>query len=63
MFRYFLGNMIREAAQQQLYDAAENAREAAERAVELKCHVLVVMALLIEAGGSVDDLRDLVVTG
>ena len=62
MFRYFLGNMIREAAQQQFQDAAENARETAERAADLKCDVLVVMALPIEAGGLVDQLRDLVVT-
>ena len=62
VFRYFLGNMIREAAQQQFHEATENAREAAERAADLKCDILVVMALPIEAGGMVDQLQDVVVT-
>ena len=61
VFRHLFGHVIREVAQQRLQDATESAREAAERNAELRCDVLVVMALPIESGGLVDLLGDVAV--
>ena len=58
VFRYFLGNLIREAAQGKLQQTAAEAKAAAERHLELKCDVLVAMALPIEAGGFLDCLAE-----
>ena len=58
VFRFFLGNLIREAAQDKLQEATADAADAALRHLELKCDLLVAMALPIEAGGLVDLLSD-----
>jgi adenosylhomocysteine nucleosidase len=58
VFRYFINNLIREAAQEKLQQVTENAQQAAERNANQRCDVLVAMALDVEAGGFVDGLND-----
>jgi len=64
VFRYFLGNLLRETAQDKWQEMTEDAKAAAEKHAATRCDLLVATALPIEAGGLVDKLSDVsVLTG
>ena len=60
VFRYFLGHVIREAAQEKLREARDDLAAAEAQKIPAHCDVLVATALPVESGGLVDKLADVV---